>query len=610
LSDRLKFLAASGVQLLLHCRASMRGAKTPRFDWTQIGFVLSVLASSVALCFRPLTDYDLPWNLATGRIIWNTQSIPRIDDLAFTARPLRYVEPLGDLLLFLTEHLLGVRGLQVLGALLAGVVVLTLFAFNRRAGPMAVLITGFAGAALASWLYLRPVVFSFFGLGLTLGLLAVHRASPGTRRGRRALAWLIPFHWAWANTHGFVAIGCALVVGYAGVRLATRLLRGRMPSLFPRRDASDLGWTWSTCALVLVASSISPGGPRLLLGSMRFGEVNTGITEWARPNVGYLLYDQPVATAFIALAVLAWLCGRNSKTGRRLPDAFSIAVVASALFVYSQAVRMTPTAIVLLAAIVPPRLSQWVRPNSAAAIACAAAPFAALAWVALTIPMSARAGFDPARLPVGAATYVQQANLVGNPYNFGPFGGYLAWRLHPQRRVFMDGRNTLAREGALVERALRAGHDGQVFSGLVREFTMAWALTSAEEGTRHDLPLAASAEWRLVYLDDVAAVYVKRDGPNGHLAPLGYRRLRHLVSPHRLVELALRGKAPEDLAHDGALARQQAPSSARAAFLDACGALASRNADRFADARQHLAMLAPFHPALSVLSRAWEQAAR
>jgi hypothetical protein len=412
-------------------------------------------------------------------------------------------------------------------------------------------------------------------------------------------------HWAWANIHGFVAIGCALVVGYAAIRLVARLARERAAALFPSRDGSDLGWTSVAAALVVVASSLSPGGPRLLLGSLRYGEVNTGITEWARPDARYLLYDQPIAAAFVATVVIAWLAGRDPESGRRVPDAFSLGVVSLGLFAFFHAVRMTPTAIVLLAAVVPPRLSGWVRSSSVAAIACAVAPLAAMAWIALSLPLAGPAGFDQARLPEGAVRYVEQHDFRGNPYNFSPFGGYLAWRLHPRQRVFMDGRNALARESALVERARRAQGDVQVFQDLVREFRMTWALTSAEEGTRHDRPLAGAPEWALVYLDDVAAVYVRRDGPNAHLASGGYRWLRHLVAPARVLELALRGEFREELGHDGALARQQAPLSPRAAFLDACGALANRDARRFQAASKHLAEVAPAHPATAVLSQAW-----
>ena len=571
----------------------------------QAALLLGAVGSVVALSFRPLTDYDLPWNLATGRIIWSTRSIPRVDDLAFTARPLRYVEPLGDLLLFLTHQAFGPRGLQVLGALLGGSILLTLYAVGRRAGPMALLVTGFAAAALADWFYLRPVLFSYAALPLTLLCLSVHRACPGTRRGHLALGGLVLLHLAWANIHGFVALGCALVVGYAGFRLAARFGPERAARWFPGRDGSDLGWTSGAAALVLVASSLSPGGPRLLLGSLRYGEVNTGITEWARPDVHYFLYDQPIATAFVATVVIAWLAGQDPESRRRVPDAFSLGVVSLALFAFFHAVRMTPTAIVLLGAIAPVRLSGWVRSRSVAAIACAAAPLAAMAWIALSLPLAGPAGFDQTRLPEGAVRYVEVHDLRGHPYNFSPFGGYLAWRLHPGQRVFMDGRNALARESALVERARRAQSDAEVFHALVREFGMTWALTSAEEGTLHDRPLAAAREWALVYLDDVGAVYVRRDGPNGQLAAEGYHWLRHLVAPARVLELALRGELREELGHDGALALEQAPLSPRAAFLDACGALANRDAPRFQAAQRHLAEVAPAHPAAAVLAQAW-----
>ena len=49
--------------------------------------------------------------------------------------------------------------------------------------------------------------------------------------------------------------------------------------------------------------------------------------------------------------------------------------------------------------------------------------------------------------PVGAADFVIANDLKGNLFNTYFWGGYLIWRLGPERKVFVDGRNIDAQGG-------------------------------------------------------------------------------------------------------------------------------------------------------------------
>jgi hypothetical protein len=195
-------------------------------------------------------------------------------------------------------------------------------------------------------------------------------------------------------------------------------------------------------------------------------------------------------------------------------------------------------------------------------------------------------------------------------WNFMPFGGWLAWRLDGAHEVFMDGRNALAREPSLVVRAARSEEDQATFDGLVAELDMQWAVARAAEGEVFALPLAREERWAMAFLDDAAAVYVRRDGPNAPLAAEGYRVLRHLSTRERVLRMAVAlateaGPRADDLAHDGALAAAQAPDSARAAFFEACGAVATRDRAVFDRARARLARLSPGTASLTALEDAW-----
>ena len=58
------------------------------------------------------------------------------------------------------------------------------------------------------------------------------------------------------------------------------------------------------------------------------------------------------------------------------------------------------------------------------------------------------------RFPVTAADFIEKYDLQGNMFNHFDWGGYLMWRLSPERKVFGDGRmiNVRAYRESLVYR--------------------------------------------------------------------------------------------------------------------------------------------------------------
>ena len=211
--------------------ASAAHSGAPRIGarWLRGGSVwwASLVACAAVLSRRQLSDYDLPWNLATGRILLETRQIPRVDDLAFTARPLRYVEVLGDALLYAVYAVTGAAGLQLL---CAGIGALALALLVSRAEGLGALrwLWGALGLYAGSqWFIMRPVMFSYVGVILTLIVLEAHRRAPDRRRGRLLLSSLVPLFFVWANVHGFVASGTWLALGYAVYRGIARLLAPR-----------------------------------------------------------------------------------------------------------------------------------------------------------------------------------------------------------------------------------------------------------------------------------------------------------------------------------------------------------------------------------------------
>jgi hypothetical protein len=562
---------------------------------------------------RKLGDFDLPMHLTIGRTFWQTGHLVGVDDFSYLHGTVRYAEILSVSAFYTVLRCAGPLGLQVLGGVVAGAIAITLLVRTKPFGSIAFVATALAMAAMSSFLVVRSAELSFAMFAGVLLALDVHRRAPATPRGRRALAAFVVLSLVWANVHGSVPLGLVAGGAYLAHRIGSRLARARLGALLPERDGTDLGATAGALALACVAASINPGGPGVLLGPLRFGGTIAGLagfTEWARPTAAFFRDSEPLTAGVLAVAILAGIFGRDPQTRLRMPPLYDLLLLALAFGCAWTAVRLLPHALLLVCPWIAQRLAWQVTGRGLVRIVCAAALVLAPARVLLSTPeLPLGRGFDTTHLPDGAAQWAEAHRPQGHLWNPSPFGGYLAFRLYPSTRILMDGRQGMTYDLADVVAVDASEHDREAFARLDRRLDLQWAVTRAFEGTSYGEPLAASAGWAMVFLDDVAAVYVRRGGADDALAAGGYRLLRHLTPPGAILSLATRGGPDaDDLAHDGALALQQAPGSPRAAFLDACGAVAVRDRDRFQAATARLAQLAPDNPAGAILEDAWRAA--
>jgi hypothetical protein len=564
--------------------------------------IAGVVLVGVAISLRRVGDFDLPWHMAYGRAIVATRSIPRIDDFAFTHRPIQYAEFLADLLLYGVQRVGGPLGLQVLGGLCGVTIALLMLAASRPYQATAPIVVAASLAAMNAWLIVRPATLSFVLVALFVFLLDAHRE----RGSRRALAALAVLQILWANVHGFVVLGMGLLALYAAYRSAARVFDKRFPTLFPGRDGHDAWFAVAAAGAGLVLSLINLGGPRLLLGPLRTSGDFDLVTEWATTTPRFILWTEPGVGIVLALFLLAVLLGREPRTGRRCPPALDIALGAAAIALGASAVRLLPVSAILVCPFVARRLSAVVPPTGWVRVAGSLSIVLAAGFMALRPGTELGVGFDMQHYPEGAVGYIRSARPQGRMWNFMPFGGWLVWRLYPDYRVMVDGRSAWVHDPALWKRALESDRRRDAFESIARDLDLQFAVSRASEGELFGEGVASAPGWQMVYWDDCSAVYVKRGGPNEALAVDGYRLLRHLTPPGQVLVWAMtRPDLSVDLARDTALAAAQAPDSPRAAFLDGCGAIATRDAERLRRARDRLEALAPGHPAIRILAEAW-----
>jgi tetratricopeptide (TPR) repeat protein len=147
-------------------------------------------------------------------------------------------------------------------------------------------------------------------------------------------------------------------------------------------------------------------------------------------------------------------------------------------------------------------------------------------------------GIAPGFYPEGAADFVARENPEGEIFNDLTMGGYLAWRLYPARRLFIDGRLEV-HDAALFAAYLTAQQDPRQFDRLAERYgihTVVWSHRNALEAGPLLLHLADSTAWRLVFLDLAAAVFARVEGGGPSDTPGGSPLDRAGTVPRLLVE--------------------------------------------------------------------------
>jgi hypothetical protein len=535
-------------------RVVRHGGLAPTLDdvWLVGTLVFAFLVATLLAAEQ--TDYW--WTVKLGDGLWATHQFPQADPLAFTSTRQPYIEQqwLAQLILS-AVHAWG--GLAAALLLRAAVLVLTaglLYHAARRAGAVAAaaaaacslaMLIVVGGAAIRPQLFAIPL-FTLFLLGTTVWA------------ARAWTLWALPLVMvAWVNLHGSFPLGLVLI-GIALLAHGLGLLGSPDRSAASlRRLAADplLRRLAALLTLCAVATLVNPYGLGILPWLVDFLRVQSGqtglplqATEWlptslatvhgtlfflgvlalliallraGPPGLGDLLrlltfgvlalqaVRSTVWWALVAAPVLAWAVNESAR-GQGLQSAG----------IGSEHVDRGPA-------------SEWRAGASGAWLGGAVADqnadrvgipalngaliagFIAVALLSLPWLRPQALLFAPDRWPIQAPDLPVAAadRLAALPatrlFNAMDWGGYLAWRLAPRQRIFVDGRFQLyppevyrdyfaiaAAEPGWAERLAAYDVDGLVLSRAGQP-----ALVRA---------LADAPIWVSVYCDAEAAIYLPR----------------------------------------------------------------------------------------------------
>jgi hypothetical protein len=535
--------------------------------------VAAALAGAVLGLFE-IANTSIGWHLASGDWILQNRAFLRYDPFSFTSGGAPWIdhEWLFQVGASIAYSFGGSTALVVLRALGIAVLGALLFTVSLRSGlapPVALLLAIACVAGARGRYFVRPELVTLVITPAAVWLFL-------RRKQQRKAPWLVgltALMVVGANAHGGVLVVPPLLAGILVAEVLEMALRRcwHLESLL-----SGLGGI----AVSVVALLVNPYGWRLFTVPFRLSRLvrldHIPNPEWVSPSPA----QSPILYAALMLSVVV-LGLRERRLGYW---ALWLMITLLAL----RHIRNVGLFFVLLPIAVAPALATWraLAPGGegsahgrrrADLLAVTAVTVLVFSLVIAPRP-GLGLGFAENYYPDAACTFLDSEGLPRSQlYNDVRFGGYLIHRYFPQRLVFQDDRNEiheplLRRIWEIFQASdvaawteMLAGYDAD--TALVR-YHPSIRVTDRfgnELGVRGFSALWFPADtWALVYWDDVAMVFVRRDAfPAEWLEGLEYRVIR----PDDLSHLAAMVAADEGL-------RSEVARELRRAFQDNGGSRA------------------------------------
>jgi hypothetical protein len=491
--------------------------------WAFVLGVTAVLAVvtgiAIYICLFKLIDNDFFWHVKSGELMWKAGALLREEPYSYVLQGKPYGalhEWLAQIIFYLVYNTWGVVGSILLRGIVTAAVALIILSFDLGSmWLMAPIVTLSLYDHRAS-LMVRPQLFTILLLALlmTTILRYLRRGEHHeiTRSIRRSFALTILFiQLLWVNLHGASAIYGVLAIG-------ALWLQGWHEKYVGGSDERRFR------SILLIAAAITMlGSPNLFktffdMYAHRFDGTIPLVREWM-PLI-WRDYATDVLPFGVFAAILMML--------RRRAWVFSGVMLIATGFLSLQAYRHCILFVVIALSISAFQLSAyppWIRVQERLKrmpIIAAAGTIALLLLLLFgmyqrdlkTVFRNNDFGFGIGIPVIGAVHFVAAHNIDGTLFNTYNQGGYILYRLSPQRKVFADGRN-IEYGYPFVQKILDAGANSARWKELEQQYGFTYAIVEYKAMPEYGMyrpyieNFEADPSWKLIYLDDIATVYVR-----------------------------------------------------------------------------------------------------
>lgn len=516
---------------------------------------------------RPVQTEDFWWHLATGKyIVENNYSLPESDPFSYTSneKPTKRKAVilkgnwLVEIIFYKVFSLWELKGIIVLRSLLLLFFLIFVF-LNLKKQNLSdiislILVTGVF--FIASTHSERPQLFTFAVFSLVYYLLEDFRLN------RSKKAFLIPvLVMALSNMHPGYIVCIMLIALY----LAGEGIRCFLSKDYKDNAVLSFLVIW---ALTIIFSMINPNGAVMLTRIFSVqGEHTKGIIEWMSPFSLFLEKIYPIKYSYVSFLLISLLgllyLKRIGITHILLLVAFTSMSLISLRYMIFYMCISAPIIAKIINSLKDEKMFNRLtsilveRKVLIYVLAC----ILGFSFVFKTIPAFSGYKFNmnvKYSVPKYAADFLSKLNIKGNMFNEYAFGGYLIWRLYPDKKVFIDGRGL--EPGALKEYAIVMGatEKPQVsWEKIMDKYDISYFITSPIQPTGMIFPIVerlfVSEEWVLIYLDHLSLIFVrnnqgnssvieqyaidKRKGLNALIIQASARAMSNPINPYYLISI-------------------------------------------------------------------------
>ncbi len=500
---------------------------------------LFLVLAAIALIYaflaglRTIKDYDLGWQMATGRWVVQHHHAPPVEAFSYIAQG-NWIYPVGAGLFFYAAYLLG--GFTLISWIGAAASCGTVALLLRR-GSAATAALAILAVPLIAWRTApRADLFTMVLFAAFLSLLWENYQTG------RARLWLLPVLMvAWVNLHLGFSAGLGLIAMYILTELLESLFGAERRSAALQRLRRAMGWFVATA----VATLVNPWGwdvyRALILQQRVIPEHQAWFREWQSVPLSWnvvnsLVLRDPGETIYLLLALAVVLGAVALLSDRPGAGIFLLGSTVPAVRYVRMGGVFACVVVVIGGYVITQQLPRVAKLIGDAKIRSALATgiaglFLVLAAVRCFDLVTDRYYFNNVEestfgaglgwwFPQRAAAFVEREKLPGEIFNIYTEGGYLSWRLGPERRDYIDGRGIpFGPEKIAHEIQLRqSAPDSELWQAELNRYDINTAILPV--GRYQGLQFVRfpdfcnSKLWSLVYLDEVSAVFVRRTPEN------------------------------------------------------------------------------------------------
>jgi len=409
---------------------------------TSFSFLLLLLAFS--WWSVPLSDFDFWWHIKTGQYILENRGLPDKDPFTFTSIENEQEAPdrppvilksywLSQILLYLVYAYTGAAGTIIFKALVLFLILLALWSYLNRRGASQV-VSFFMLVVLVffirDYLGARPQIFSFLFAALCFVSLEASRTE---NKGHWSLPLLML---VWANMHGGFMVGICFILIYAiGVMLGKRPWKEKYPVLL----------NYSISILLTLANPVTYHTLAMFIAAQDSLVLNETL-EFQSPITyfNYVSWNWYPLFVFVAgglVLVMTDIVTRIKRKSGILPVEHSLLLIGT-----SAAALLSMRYGIFFMIIAVPVAALWLssRISLTAGLYVRTALLMAVVLLSCFSPLAAavKTGVlvDESVIPVRGVEFIRKNSLPSNIYNDISSGGYMAWRLYPEYKTFVDTR--------------------------------------------------------------------------------------------------------------------------------------------------------------------------